>query len=125
MQQSTALVVDDNVINRRVATLFLAKQGWRVDQAESGQEALELLERQTYDCVLLDISMPGMSGLEVCQKIRANPQWRHLKVVAYTAHALADECEKIMKSGFDAIIVKPVTADRLRETVGEARAVDG
>ncbi|OWY39599.1 response regulator [Xenophilus sp. AP218F] len=107
------LVVDDNEINRKVAALFLKKQGWLVDQAASGPEALGMLANNQYVCVLLDISMPGMSGLDVCKAIRADARLQGVRLVAYTAHALSDEKDAIMQAGFDAMLTKPLTAESL------------
>ncbi|POA96671.1 response regulator [Chromobacterium sinusclupearum] len=118
--QPTILVVDDHEINRKVAAMFLKKQGWLVEQAESGFQALEMFQRALYDCVLLDISMPDMSGIEVCRQVRADPRMRGMRLVAYTAHAMADEQDEIMQSGFDAMVTKPLTAERLFEAVSLA-----
>lgn len=107
------LIVDDDEINRMVAVLFLHKTTWEVDQAGSGMDALLMLHNQNYQCILLDISMPDISGLELCQRIRADERWQHARLVAYTAHALPDECHAILQTGFDAIVTKPVSRDTL------------
>jgi len=109
----TILVVDDDEINRKVAGLFLQRMGWKTDQASSAFEALEQLQQHEYHCVLLDISMPGMSGIELCLHLRGNPRWHDLRLIAYTAHAMSDEQEAILQTGFDAIVTKPLTRDSL------------
>lgn len=114
------LVVDDNAVNRKLALAMLKKRGWAMDEAENGMEALEKLEKGQFDYVLLDISMPGMDGEEVCRRIRASEQLRHLRVVAYTAHALESEKQRIMSCGFDDIVIKPVTMNALLEKFPEA-----
>ncbi|MBV8679731.1 MAG: response regulator [Aquitalea sp.] len=111
--QDTILVVDDDEINRKVAGLFLQRLGWKTDQAASAFEALEQLQKHDYHCVLLDISMPGMSGIELCRKLREEPRWQDLPLIAYTAHAMSDEQQAILQAGFDAIITKPLTRDSL------------
>lgn len=109
----TILVVDDDEINRKVAGLFLQRMGWKTDQAVSAFEALEQLQQHDYHCVLLDISMPGMSGIELCRKLRAEPRWQDLRLIAYTAHAMSDEQDAMLKAGFNAIVTKPLTRDSL------------
>lgn len=107
------LVVDDNAVNRKLALAMLKKRGWEMEEAENGTDALTKLETGHFDYVLLDISMPGMDGEEVCRRIRANDALRHLLVIAYTAHALESERQRIMSAGFNDIVIKPVTMDAL------------
>jgi len=101
------LVVDDHVPRRRLAGMIMAPQGWHCEEAASGREALAMLAANRYDCVLLDISMPEMSGEEVCVAIRHDPALAGLRVVAFTAHALAHERVRIMAIGLDEIVTKP------------------
>lgn len=109
------LIVDDNAVNRKLASAILKRRGIRVDEAESGVLALELLQKKSYDMVLLDISMPVMDGKEVCQVIRRTPQLATMRVIAYTAHAMESERQSIMAAGFDDLLVKPIsTQDLLR-----------
>lgn len=110
------LVVDDNAINRQLAKTLLARNGWTPLEADSGEAALEYLERNPVPVMLLDISMPGLSGIETVKRIRANPVWQHIHVVAYTAHAMVDEKRQILEAGFDDILVKPVSKDSLLAT---------
>ncbi|MBC9070927.1 response regulator [Thauera sp. CAU 1555] len=107
------LIVDDNQINRRLAAALLKKCGWHTEEADSGMAAFERLTEARFDCVLLDISMPGMDGEEVCRRIRADEALANLRVIAYTAHAMEFEKARIMQAGFDDILVKPVTINAL------------
>ena len=103
------LVVDDNRINRELAKAFLQKDGWSVSEADNGEDALQRLTEDHYNAILLDISMPGRSGIEILESIRklaANP---NIYAVAYTAHALDDEKRRIMASGFDNLLIKPIS----------------
>ena len=77
------LVVDDNPVNRKLAVAFVQRLGWQVEQAEAGAEALRLLAARPFDMVLLDISMPQMSGEEVLAHIRQTPALAGLRVVAW------------------------------------------
>ena len=106
---SIVLVVDDSEINRLLATMTLTAQGHQADEACNGSEALAMLERRRYDCVLLDISMPEMSGYEVCARIRRDPRLASTRVVAYTAHALGADRRKMLDTGFDAVLTKPAS----------------
>lgn len=107
------LVVDDNAVNRKLALALLRKRGWDADEADGGTAALDRLATTNYDGVLLDISMPGIDGEEVCRRIRANPAFAGLRVVAYTAHAMESEKQRIMSAGFDEILIKPITIQSL------------
>ena len=112
------LVVDDQVINRRLPAALLGKAGCEIVEAENGEQALAHLARERFDCVLLDISMPGISGDEVCRRIREDEGLIGLRVIAYTAHAMFGDKERIMDAGFDAIINKPISRATLFEAVG-------
>lgn len=107
--EKRALVVDDNDVNRMLAGRLLNKAGWVVDMAEDGAQALDWLAGNRVDLVLLDISMPGLSGEDVCRTVRARHLCQGAKVVAYTAHAMPEEREQFLACGFDAILTKPIS----------------
>jgi two-component system cell cycle response regulator DivK len=114
------LVVDDNDVNRILATRLLGKSGWDVSEADCGEAALSFLVDKSLDLILLDVSMPGMSGQEVCQKIRsAKLGGEAVKVVAYTAHAMPEEVAGLLAGGFDTVLSKPMSRDRLTATLSE------
>ena len=114
-----ALVVDDNPTNRMLAKAMLAKLGWTSEEASSGDEAVNLANGKTYALILLDISMPGLSGEEACSRIR---QGRNAgtRIIAYTAHAFPEERARFLAAGFDDILVKPINRQSLTAVVGEA-----
>lgn len=114
-----ALVVDDNATNRFLAKALLTRIGWTVSTVDSGDAALALLRNESFPLVLLDISMPGLSGEEVCIALRKLPGGNAARVVAYTAHAFAEERERFLAAGFDDILVKPVTLQSMLATLGE------
>jgi len=107
------LVVDDNGINRLLPGLILRPFGWAVYESESGLDALEKLKTLDAACVLLDISMPDISGLEVLDDLRSNAKYRDLKIVAYTAYATSDDISHLKSRGFDAVLIKPLTSRKL------------
>ncbi len=117
------LVVDDTELNRKLAAVILRRFDWEADEASGGQEALDMLAGEVpYQLVLLDIKMPGMSGEEVCQIIRANPLTAKLPLIAYTAHALEDEVEGFLALGFNAVLIKPISLETLERSIEKALA---
>jgi CheY-like chemotaxis protein len=111
------LVVDDIPSNRLIARALLERQGWVVLTASDGREALEILGASHCDLVLLDISMPGMSGIEVCQNIRENAAMASVPVIAYTAHAQPEDRRNFIASGFDEVLIKPINKEKLASVV--------
>lgn len=113
MDKHHILIVDDHPINRQLPAVFLRDAGWTSEMAESGDEALAKLDHGGFTAVLLDISMPGMSGEEVCRRIRADARLRGLRVIAYTAHAMEETRSAIMQAGFDGLLIKPISRQSL------------
>jgi CheY-like chemotaxis protein len=112
------LVVDDVILNRKLAMVFLSKMGWQTFETDGGLAALVWLGSQpTVDLLLLDISMPDLSGEDVCRQLRANPAFATLPIVAYTAHAGLADTERFLASGFNAVLIKPISLQRLKDVV--------
>jgi CheY-like chemotaxis protein len=101
------LVVDDNATNREVARALLGALGVMVTTADSGALAVEMLAVQRFDFVLMDIHMPGMSGIEALARIRAGPRGA-IPVAACTADAMTGERERLLGLGFDSYLSKPI-----------------
>ena len=102
------LLVDDNAINQEVASEFLRDAGMNVTVAANGRECLNALLCDTYDLVLMDLQMPVMDGLEATERIRANPQFKDLPVIAMTAHAMTGDREKSLAGGMNDHLTKPI-----------------
>ena len=113
----SVLIIDDEAVNRRLAQVLFQKLGWEVETVDSGDRALLHLAARRYDLILLDISMPGMTGLEVCQHIRADPRLMAFRVIAYTAHALLEQQQRFLASGFDAVLLKPISFRAVQELI--------
>ena len=110
------LIVDDQEINRVLPRTHLERLGVSVVEADDGHAALARLAAEPFDVVLLDISMPGLSGIDVCRRVRADPALRGL--IAYTAHAFQQTTDEIMAAGFDDLLLKPIRRDSLLRALG-------
>jgi signal transduction histidine kinase/ActR/RegA family two-component response regulator len=113
------LLVEDNVINQRVASGMLTKRGHHVTIAHDGVEALVRLEHDTFDLVLMDLQMPGMSGLDATIAIRQRERGTgaHVRIVAMTARAMASDREQCLAAGMDGYLSKPIDRALLIEAV--------
>ena len=118
MSGKAVLVVDDHPVNRLLVSVMLREAGYEVGEAENGRQALDKLRAQPWDIVLLDISMPDMSGDEVCRRIRADDTLKGLRVIAYTAHAMSSEQDQILAAGFDGLLTKPISRASLHAALG-------
>ena len=115
----SVLVVEDNVVNAMVVEAFVARMGHKPLIASTAEEGLQLLEEQPFDLVLMDISLPGIDGIEATRRIRAHldPAIRSLPVIAMSAHVFDNEVAHHLQAGMDAFIGKPIAPDGLAETI--------
>ena len=113
------LLAEDNFVNQRLVQRILEKEGYRVVVVGNGREALEALQKQVFDLVLMDVQMPEMDGLEATGAIREYESLTgaHIPIVALTAHALKSDLEKCLAAGMDAFLSKPVSAAALLKVV--------
>jgi len=105
-------VVEDNPDNRLLVQVILESQ-YEITEFDNGFAALEGLQKEKPDLVLLDVSLPEMDGTEVLQRIRAHEQLRDLPVIALTAHAMTGDREKFLGVGFDDYVTKPIVDENL------------
>ena len=112
------LLVEDNAVNQKLATHLLSSLSYRIEIAGNGIEALEALERQTFDLILMDVQMPEMDGLTASRIIRERYQ-PCPKIVAVTANAMAGDREKYLTSGMDDYISKPIRVKELIDILEE------
>ncbi|MFB3885193.1 MAG: response regulator [Thermodesulfobacteriota bacterium] len=110
------LVVDDNIVNQKMAVKMLEKLGCTAEVARNGLEALEKVAKSTYDLVLMDCQMSEMDGYEATSKIRLRENGSsHVLIVAMTAHAMPGDRERCLKAGMDDYIAKPIKKETLSE----------
>ena len=108
MEDATILLVDDNLQNLELMQAYLDDLPSRVVTAVDGVEAMKMVEAEQPDLVLLDVMMPRMSGFEVCQKIKSNPDTRDLIIVMVTALNEVPDYERAVEAGTDDFLSKPV-----------------
>jgi two-component system, sensor histidine kinase and response regulator len=120
------LLVEDNVVNQRVASGLLTRRGHHVTVAQDGQEALVRLDQETFDLVLMDLQMPVMGGLEATVAIRERERvsGQRLRVVAMTAHAMNSDRERCLAAGMDGYLSKPIDPPMLFAVVEQEAAAD-
>ena len=111
------LVVEDDEKSRRLLCDVLAFHGFEVVSAESGESAVVLARELPPDAALVDIFLPGMNGYDVLAALRAHPRIERMPVVAVTASAMEHDRVRMLASGFDACIAKPVNIRQLVETL--------
>ncbi len=111
------LLVEDNEINQFIAVELLQKGGYTVDIANHGQEALDMLENNIYDLVLMDIQMPVLDGLSATRKIREQDEFARLPIIAMSAHAMSGDKDKSLAAGMDDHLTKPIDPQLLYTTL--------
>ncbi|MGI6783038.1 MAG: response regulator [Aminivibrio sp.] len=128
LSEKRILLVEDNVINQKVAVAMLRKLGIQPDLANDGVEALEILAEKPYDLVLMDVEMPRMDGMEAARRLRAMPEGapnRRTPVLAMTARAMKGDRDACLEAGMNDYVAKPITAARLREALLHWLAPEG
>jgi PAS domain S-box-containing protein len=115
------LLVEDGVINQRVATGFLERAGHRVSLANNGKEAVDAIENQTFDLVLMDVQMPVMDGhaATVIIREREKQTGEHIQIISMTAAAMKGDRERCLAAGMDAYISKPIDVEELLKSIAE------
>ena len=113
MHGDPVLIVDDNPQNLKLARVLLASEGYEVRTAVDAEEALSVLETFAPRLILMDLQLPGMDGLELTRRLKADPARRHILVVALTAYAMKGDDDKARAAGCDGYVSKPIDTERL------------
>jgi len=117
------LLAEDNVVNQKLAMRILQQMGYRADLASNGIEAVESVERQPYDAVLMDVQMPEMDGLEASRQItRRWAPGQRPRIIAMTANAMQGDRELCLQAGMDDYLTKPIRVEKLIEALGNVVA---
>jgi CheY-like chemotaxis protein len=112
------LLAEDNVVNQKLAMRLLQQMGYRADLASNGLEAVQAVQRQAYDVVLMDVQMPELDGLDATRQIcRLQGAAQRPRIVAMTANAMQGDREMCMAAGMDDYLTKPIRVDRLVEAL--------
>jgi CheY-like chemotaxis protein len=122
MSSLRILLAEDNAVNQMVALRLLGQLGYRADVASNGLEALQALERQPYDAVLMDVQMPELDGLDASRQICERwPEEVRPRIIAMTANAMPEDREACFAAGMDDYIAKPIRSHELGEALSRAR----
>lgn len=113
MTNKNVMVVEDNEKNRKLMRVVLKAKGFSVIEATTGEEALNILKDQKPDIILMDIQLPGIDGLTLARQIKANAVTKDIPIVAVTAYAMKGDEQKVLDSGCDAYISKPINTQEL------------
>lgn len=123
---ASILVVDDNPTNLKLTAFLLKAEGHEVHTAEDGDKALRLLETLRPDLILMDVQLPGIDGLEVTRRLKANPRLSEVPVIALTAYAMKDDDKRALEAGCTGYISKPIDTrkfpDEIRKYLDSARS---
>ncbi len=122
MPGEAILVVDDNPQNLRLARMVLRAAGYEVHVATDAEAALAALQTLAPALIVMDVQLPGMDGLELTRRLKADPARRDIPVLALTAYAMIGDEDKALAAGCDGYLAKPIDADALPRAV--ARLLD-
>ena len=111
------LIIDDGQRTRQMYSMLLRQLGHEVESAADGWSGIEMVRSFRPDAVLLDVGMPGLNGFATCKEIRAQPSGKDIALIAVTGWAQYEVQQEAEKAGFDEILVKPVSAQRILEVI--------
>ncbi len=109
------LCVEDNTVNMLLISRIIEAEGYELIKAEDGQIALDILEELVPDIILLDINLPGIGGLELARRFKADRNINHVPLIATTAQVLSGDRERCLDAGCDDYMPKPLDIRKLRE----------
>lgn len=119
MSERTILYIEDNYLNRRLMRKILESQGYKVLEAEDGLKGFEMLSQLRPPLVLLDIGLPGMDGLDIAERAKADESLRHIPLIAVTASAMRGDRERFLAAGCDDYLSKPIQTNELLEKLNQ------
>ena len=119
MSNELILIVEDNALNRKLVRDVLQATGYRTVETETSEEGVAQARAQRPTLILMDIQLPGMSGIEALAQLRADPQTRDIPVIAVTASVMSQNRQQVMAAGFDGYQPKPISVGALLKAVRE------
>jgi CheY-like chemotaxis protein len=117
MAGEAILIVEDNLGNLKLEEILFTKLGYQVRTAHDANAALEVLAEFQPQMIIMDIQLPGMSGIELTKKLKADPKYQNIIIVAVTAYAMSGDQEKILASGCDVYVAKPIDIDTFPDMI--------
>ena len=117
MSDKNVMVVEDNEKNRKLMRVVLKAKGYNVIEATTGEEALSLLKGNIPDIILMDIQLPGIDGLTLIKQIKADAHTKDIPIIAVTAYAMKGDEQKILDTGCNAYVSKPINIQELPLTI--------
>src|SRR6185369_6369943 len=117
MSEATILLVEDNPHNRKIFSGMLTHCGFRVIEAEDGQQALDQVALEAPDLILMDLSIPVVDGWECTRRLKSNEKWKSIPIIALTAHAMRGDEERARAAGCDGYLSKPISPKQVVEVV--------
>ena len=117
MSAPLILVIDDNAMNIELVEFVLSTAGLEVQTAETAGQGFACIAQRQPDLILMDIQMPGLDGLEMTRRLKADPQTRGIRIVAFTAYAMKGDEQRMKDAGCDGYLAKPVNVKTLVDQV--------
>ncbi len=102
------MLIEDHPENRKLIVYLLEKSGYLVRTANTGEAGLEIALSESFDLIICDVHLPGIDGCEVAHRLKTNPLWRKIPLIAVTALAMVGDRDKLLLSGFDGYLSKPI-----------------
>ena len=113
------LIVEDNPLNMRLIEMVLRAKNYTLLKATDGEEALDMAMREQPDLIIMDIQLPKVNGFEATRKLRETPAFSHTPIIGVTAYAMKGDREKVIESGCDAYLSKPINTRELPGMIAE------
>lgn len=119
MAHNSILIVDDNPVNLKLMRVLLAGAGHEVLTAADAEQAMQVIRESTPRLILMDVQLPGIDGLELTRRLKADASTQNIKILGLTAYAMKGDRERILAAGFDGYIPKPIDTRRLPGVIEE------
>ena len=110
------LTIDDSATYLEYLAGELGQEGYRIEQATDGEQGLARLRQEPFDCVLVDLVMPGLNGIEVCRHLKSNPETQAIRILGVTGYPAA--APGLLAAGADAVLTKPLALDEVESHLG-------